>query len=281
MRVEGKNARDDEMVGRRRTDDPVDGVTNLELRVVVNGAADLPAGKGPDHDRVAARRAYLRLIARRLRKNASAFSVIELMVVIAVIAMLAGLMIGVLPGVLEKRKISRVRAELATLMAAIEYYKDKHGFYPPDTSNNIVEPPLFYELVGTTNAGGSFYPLNGDANVAVTDIRNAFKTDGFLNSSESGEVKNFYKTLRSDQYNWSPYNPGVRVLVVPADGPRNPAYPGAEKTNTWRYIAAKPVKQYDTIFPTNNPNSYDLWAEVVYRGKTNIIGNWDQVNWRK
>src|SRR5881397_270134 len=49
------------------------------------------------------------------RDGERAFTVIELLVVIAVIAMLATLLIGVLPGVLQKRTISRVNAEMAAL----------------------------------------------------------------------------------------------------------------------------------------------------------------------
>ena len=280
MRVGAKNARDDEMVGRRRTDDPVDGATNLELRVVVNGAADLPAGKGPDHDRVAARRAYLRLIARRLRKDATfkAFTLIELLVVIAVIAMLAGLLIGVLPRAMEKRVTARVETDLAALTMAIEYYKEKQGFYPPDNPNNVAEPPLYYELVGTTNNGTDYYAPNGDPPLSGAAINTAFGPtpngpyNGFLNSGEAGEVKSFHKTIRENQYNWSPFPKAipVRVLTVLANGPKYPGNPGTETTNTWRYVVGKP----DGLQPVHNPSTYDLWAEVVYRGRTNVIGNW-------
>jgi hypothetical protein len=40
-----------------------------------------------------------------------------------------------------------------------------------------------------------------------------------------------------------------------------------KKINPWRYNAST---------PTHNPDSYDLWAEILIAGKTNIIGNWKE-----
>jgi len=284
MRIERNELSEGEVVGRRRRDDPTDGETTLRLRAVVDGATTLPSRSAARQssrvvdDRLAARRAYLKLIARRLRKDPMlhAFTVIELMVVIAVIAMLAALLIGILPRVMEKRVTARVEADLALLTTAIEYYKEKQGFYPPDNTDpsktaaiRAAQPPLFYELVGTTNSGGDFYPLNGDPKLSGGQIQAAFGTGGFLNSGEAGEVKSFHKTIRENQYNWSPFPDAVRVLTVPANGPKYPGNPGTETTNTWRYVVGNPELQ-----SVHNPNTYDLWAEVVYRGRTNVIGNW-------
>ena len=49
-----------------------------------------------------------------------------------------------------------------------------------------------------------------------------------------------------------------------------------EKTNAWRYVVAKPRRGQNDPYPTNNPNTFDLWAEVVIRGRTNLIGNWKE-----
>ena len=37
--------------------------------------------------------------------------------------------------------------------------------------------------------------------------------------------------------------------------------------NPWRYVSSN---------PTNNPGSFDLWAEIVVKGQKKIIGNWKQ-----
>jgi type II secretory pathway pseudopilin PulG len=193
--------------------------------------------------------------------------------VIAIIGIISGIVLGVMPGVMQKKTIARVQTELTQLQAAIEYYKEKHGFYPPDSSNLVTRPPLFYELVGTRveprGPGGVnaiYHPLNNEGQISSADIPSAFPgVKGFFNSSEdASEVKNFYPTIRSSQYARDPDNTNAIVLVVPAKGPDG-------DFNPWRYVVAKPSGGAN---PINNPDSFDLWAEVVYGGRTNVIGNW-------
>ena len=52
-----------------------------------------------------------------------AFSLIELLVVISIIAVLAGLVVGVAPVAGKRMREARIRAELAALVTAIESYK--------------------------------------------------------------------------------------------------------------------------------------------------------------
>jgi prepilin-type N-terminal cleavage/methylation domain-containing protein len=211
-----------------------------------------------------------------------AFSLIELLVVIGVIALIAAMVLGLLPAVTEKRTRARVQAELSALVMAIESYKEKHGFYPPDgvrsgqPETNIAQPPLFYELVGTTNKDNSYYPVNGEPGLTAGEISANFAPgqDGFLNSgAEASEVKNFYPTLRKSQYDRSPYGP-VLTLMVPAKGPVNTAYPRTRDVNPWRYVVATPGRADTLPSPRHNVDTFDLWAEVVHGGKTNVIGNW-------
>jgi prepilin-type N-terminal cleavage/methylation domain-containing protein len=202
-----------------------------------------------------------------------AFSLIEMLVVIAVIGILAAILLGVLPGVAHRKKMALVQVELTQLQNAIDYYKEKNGFYPPDNRKAVPgpdskRPPLFYELVGTTHKGDEYFPLNGAPRLSSADITTAFGEGGFLNSGEEGEVQNFYPTLSARQYQRDPNNNNVVYLVAPAK-----ASTGSE-FNTWRYIVSKPRPGPNDRVPTHNPNSYDLWAEVVYGGKTNEVGNW-------
>ena len=77
------------------------------------------------------------------RRTHGAFTLIELMVVVAIIAVLAGLTLGTLGYVNRKGAESRARSEVATIAAAIDNYKLEFGSFP---SNNPTA--LFKELTG-------------------------------------------------------------------------------------------------------------------------------------
>jgi prepilin-type N-terminal cleavage/methylation domain-containing protein len=219
-----------------------------------------------------------------LPRRVFGFSLIEMLVVIAVIAILAALLLGGMPAIQEKRIRSQVRAELRKLLTAIEDYKEKHGFYPPDNPENIAHPPLFYELVGTRviteGPNARYLPLNGAPELTSAQVKDNFDTDGFMNSGpEASEVKNFYTTAKTNaNYVVSPFSDDNRgiALRVPARGPKHPTVAAAEDLNTWRYIVARPQRGPNDRYPTNNPTSFDLWAEVTIRGRTVVIGNWKE-----
>ena len=57
---------------------------------------------------------------------------------------------------------------------------------------------------------------------------------------------------------------GLLVTSVGGPDPNYSPLPGG--VNPFRYV-----------YPgTNNPNSYDLWVQLVIRGKTNLICNWNK-----
>lgn len=75
------------------------------------------------------------------RSSHSAFTLIELMVVVMIIAILAALTLSTMGYVNKKGADSRARSEVAALSAAIDAYKLERGAYP--ASNN-----LYKELTG-------------------------------------------------------------------------------------------------------------------------------------
>lgn len=76
-------------------------------------------------------------------QRTGAFTLIELMVVIAIIAILAALTLSTMGYVNRKAAQSRAEAEVAALSAAIDAYKLDNGAYP---SNNTTT--LYKELTG-------------------------------------------------------------------------------------------------------------------------------------
>lgn len=78
-------------------------------------------------------------------KNRSAFTLVELVIVISIIVLLIGLLIPVLGSVQRKVRIAQVTVEVQSLSAALESFKSKYGHYPPSRitlySSGSVNPP--------------------------------------------------------------------------------------------------------------------------------------------
>jgi prepilin-type N-terminal cleavage/methylation domain-containing protein len=210
------------------------------------------------------------------------FTLIEMLTVIAIMGVLAAMIVGLAGGAGKRKKIGRVQAELAVLEHAIDWYKEKKGTYPPDNPNNSALNPLFYELTGTVfdPIKKEFMTIRGDEAILQTSVSTYFSLDGFVNSAtDKNEVQNFFPYMKSQSYLEIKSAPEVEILVVPVDGPPLgsplPANfpPGliadlsTGRANPWHYVSSN---------PTNNPNSYDLWADIIIGGKTNRICNWNK-----
>jgi prepilin-type N-terminal cleavage/methylation domain-containing protein len=193
-------------------------------------------------------------------KSSSAFTLIELLVVIAIIGLLAALLMNLLPMASAMKTRARVRAELAQVEMAIEHYKEKRGYYPPDNPSNPGTNSLYYELVGTTFDGNNtFTPLNGDPPILKPSLSAVFGADGFVNSNfKADDAKNFFPTLKTGQQVNRSYLPGVGLLGVSVNGPSGAFC-------TYFYNASNPV---------HNQNGFDLWVDVTLNGKTQTFGNW-------
>ena len=68
-----------------------------------------------------------------------AFTIIELLVVMAIIIILGGLILATAGYVQNKGKRSRAEAEIAALSAALENYKADNGVYPSGTETNALK----------------------------------------------------------------------------------------------------------------------------------------------
>jgi prepilin-type N-terminal cleavage/methylation domain-containing protein len=215
----------------------------------------------------------------------AAFTLIELLTVIAVIGIIASLTLGIVGRLKRTEYISIATAELGQIESALENYKAKYGVYPPSNANAnsgafspALYSPLYYELTGVTNNTQKQYfgSLDNSSSILASDAQKAFGIGGFINctkfSDEGGAAQNFLPGLkpnRTTQCTASTVNGNVQIinLVTTARGPDLNYKPlGLQDANPFRYV-----------YPgTNNPNSYDLWVQLVISGKTNLICNWSK-----
>jgi prepilin-type N-terminal cleavage/methylation domain-containing protein len=214
----------------------------------------------------------------------AAFTLIELLVVISIIGLLAALVVPLSGVATAKMRTARVTAELNNYVTAIESYKLEVGQYPPDHGElrfraaadplyktNAAMNPLFYELTGMifmTNR--NFRTLAENETVQSSALQKYFKRDGIRNSGrQKSEIpfKGFspkasqFAELLDPQYD-------VEILAVPVPGPFNLEGNEKKKINPWFYDASSTNRH------NNSVNGFDLWAEILVGGKTNIIGNW-------
>jgi len=220
-----------------------------------------------------------------------------MLVVIVIIGILASLVVGLSAVASRKMKESRTRAELNALITAIEAYKAKLGYYPPDNPDNPALNPLYYELVGTVykthpknpRTGRFIDPLHGDEMKTKT-IKEYFKRDGFVNTARSqSQVISFFdpkddqvKEVSEEQHDHEGHKHQEEhsdVLVAPVtwplarkDHPVRHHGRVIKGLNPWRYVSSN---------PTNNIGQFDLWAEIVVGGHIHDISNWRKDSFHK
>jgi len=113
-------------------------------------------------------------------RRPDSFTIIELLTVIAIIAILLGILLAAMSGVMRTAGRDRARSEIQAMSAALESYKADNGIYPTppagtgfNTTNDYTADStataglgyqassafLFEQLTGTTNYGQ--LPLTG------------------------------------------------------------------------------------------------------------------------
>jgi len=111
----------------------------------------------------------------RVRDARRAFTLIELLTVIAIIGILAGITFGVARGVQERSAIQQARTELATLSTALENYKRQYGDYPQTgalTTAGVESSPFLGSIAATSSQAALFNALGGKIGPKLANFAN-------------------------------------------------------------------------------------------------------------
>jgi prepilin-type N-terminal cleavage/methylation domain-containing protein len=220
-------------------------------------------------------------------KKRHAFTLIEMLVVIAIIGIVAALVVNMNAGAQAAKRNAQVNADKSKLMTMINNYQSKLNFYPPDNGNlanyslaNYAANydawaainPLLYELTGATNTtNGYIQAFDGTTNVSTNIYYQVFGRQSVANSNPD-EPHNFFQPGPQPKEYTNYYSASgtsnVWGLLVPVS---MVSPTGTPITNFWHYDASSTNR--------HNLSGYDLWAEYLIGSKngSNIImtnGNW-------
>jgi len=109
-----------------------------------------------------------------LRKPA--FTLIELMIVVAIIGVLAAIAIPKFSALLDKSKEGSTKGALASVRTAIKvYYSDNNGVYPTDDLSSLLVDGRYLNVIPAARIPFTTHPRS--ANVATAGSRAAMITD--------------------------------------------------------------------------------------------------------
>jgi len=136
------------------------------------------------------------------------FSLAELLIVIAIIAILAGIVIMNMTGSERGAKAAKLRANLVTFREAILAYKADHGHYPcaPGDYNTSGDTTIFKrQLLWFTNKDGRPSHTKS-ATYGYGPYLQAFPLEPFTNSTRvviDQSHERVLERLKADVYRWS------------------------------------------------------------------------------
>ncbi len=113
------------------------------------------------------------------QESKRAFTLIELLAVIAIIALLSAITFGVIKGVQERAAIGQAKAELSVLAQALEEYKRQYGDYPQTGGKNPAAATLS-TVIAATDAQACFF----SALMGVGPKLDAFAGKNFVDLSK-------------------------------------------------------------------------------------------------
>lgn len=207
---------------------------------------------------------------RRLEKRRSlvatsdAFTILELLIVVTIIIVLAGLILATSGYVQKKGARSRAEAEIAAISAALENYKADNGIYPKGTSVSTPPSgsPTYSAAANGTDDLDARANLNSDTKIYQDACR-------YLYEQLSGDAD---LDLSADvgQKSYFSFKESMLALIKDSNG---------------KAIGLSHIKDpfgnsygYSTAFQATPPKgynpTYDLWSTANSQDSSQWIKNW-------
>jgi prepilin-type N-terminal cleavage/methylation domain-containing protein len=129
-----------------------------------------------------------------MRQKNPGFTIIELMITVALLGILSGAVAGKFGDIMEKTKEGGTKGNLGTIMAAISvYYGDSNGLFPDNITAQTFQTYLARIPRVTVTHPKTGFHLSGTANTIMTayttrNVTIGTDTDGWKYNSKTGDV---------------------------------------------------------------------------------------------
>ncbi|KRP33990.1 MAG: hypothetical protein ABS34_13305 [Opitutaceae bacterium BACL24 MAG-120322-bin51] len=186
-------------------------------------------------------------------RNTSAFTLIELLMVIAIIGILAGILIPTVGAVRKQANIAASKSQLSNYVTAIQLFKGEYSYYPFVTGGNDTtvdlssQSTLFIETLSGRGASDGKPKVEGGNRRRI----------GFHSFSESEFLLNDDDTVDATQLADRFSNTAIKVRIDgDGDGQVDPDVSGPEPTSP-----SNPIRTAITAWVEGSEDSpgYALW----------------------
>ncbi|MFC7336105.1 prepilin-type N-terminal cleavage/methylation domain-containing protein [Haloferula chungangensis] len=109
------------------------------------------------------------------KNRARGFTLMELLVVVSIMVILAGLTMGVMSYVNQKQAVEQAKVQLGLLELALEDYYSENGEYPPNTRDDGTG--------GTDEIQKALFPTTANSKIYLAELNPDNDTQGWLSGT--------------------------------------------------------------------------------------------------
>jgi prepilin-type N-terminal cleavage/methylation domain-containing protein len=206
----------------------------------------------------------------------SAFTLIEMITVIAIIAILSGLVLSIAGSVQQKGYRAKADGDIKTMSAACEAYKTDNGGYPQDIPSTSASGSVTSDLDPKTSGNPTVAGYQASSLFLYKQLSGDDNANGKIDASETGRryCSDFFKTSRFDSGYKNTGN--VSYVVDPFGYSYGYSTAALKAEQDYRVVLETTPNAARPVSKGYNP-TFDIWST----GGTTTGTDSDRAKWLK